>query len=324
MSNKQKLISVIIPVYNTAEYLPRCLDSVINNGYKNLEIICVNDGSTDSSPEILRRYEKNDSRIKVIDVPNGGVSRARNIGLDNASGEYIAFIDSDDRVHRQYFGILTHYSQKLNADIVSADYVQTAAFIEDKEIETDSVQYLSFDGYGALKHKQNRFYVWGKLFSREAVGGIRFDEDLGFGEDNLFVLDVYGKNKNLRTVMLKCALCYYFVREQSASRENFIEKQIELYKRQMQRIEGYNDSALAKEYVIVGLHSAIKYRRQFRKISKKHPMTAESDGLLEKYLDYDKKHHVLSRKQRLTNSAFAKHPRLFDIYWKAGKAFRKN
>ena len=321
MSEKQKLISVIIPVYNTAPYLPRCLDSVINNDYKNLEIICVNDGSTDSSPEILRGYEKNDSRIKVFDVKNGGVSRARNIGLDSASGEYIAFIDSDDWIHRQYFDILIDFAQEQKADIVSADYIETDTCIDDNNIEKASVQYLGFDGCGALKYKQNRFYVWGKLFSKKAIDSIRFDEDLSFGEDNLFVLDVYGKNKKLGTVMLKCALYRYFVREQSASREDFLEKQIVLYKRQMQRIEEYDDGGLAKEYISVGLHSAIKYRRQFRKISKKHPIISELNGLIEKYLAYDKKHHILPRKQSLINRAFAKHPGLFDFYWKAGKSF---
>ena len=321
MSEKQKLISVIIPVYNTAPYLPRCLDSVINNDYKNLEIICVNDGSTDSSPEILRGYEKNDSRIKVFDVKNGGVSRARNTGLDNALGEYIAFVDSDDWIHRQYFDILIDFAQEQNADIVSADYIETGGAVDDNNIEKAYVQYLGFDGCGALKYKQNRFYVWGKLFSKKAIDSIRFDKDMSFGEDNLFVLDVYGKNKKLGTVMLKCALYRYFVREQSASREDFLEKQIVLYKRQMQRIKEYNDKDLAKEYLSVGLNSAIKYRRQFRKISKKHPMISELNVLIEKYLAYDKKHHILPRKQSRINSVFAKHPGLFDFYWKAGKSF---
>ena len=104
--NRENMISVIIPVYNTEVYLPRCLDSIINNDYRNLEIICINDGSTDNSLSVLREYEKEDERIIVIDVPNGGVSNARNIGLDMASGEFIAFVDSDDWVHRQYFSVL--------------------------------------------------------------------------------------------------------------------------------------------------------------------------------------------------------------------------
>ena len=93
------LISVIIPVYNVEAYLPRCLDSVIQNTYRNLEIICVDDGSTDGSPEILRDYAQRDARITVITKENGGVSSARNAGLDRATGEFVAFIDSDDFVH---------------------------------------------------------------------------------------------------------------------------------------------------------------------------------------------------------------------------------
>lgn len=101
-----KQISIIIPVYNTEKYVERCLDSIIANDYENLEIICVNDGSTDNSLKKLREYENKDSRVKVIEIPNGGVSNARNIGIEESTGEYIAFIDSDDCIHNQYFSIL--------------------------------------------------------------------------------------------------------------------------------------------------------------------------------------------------------------------------
>ena len=96
MSETEKTISVIIPVYNTADYLPRCLDSVINSDYRNLEIICVNDGSTDNSLDILNEYAEKDSRIRVITITNGGVSNARIVGIESSSGEFIAFVDSDD------------------------------------------------------------------------------------------------------------------------------------------------------------------------------------------------------------------------------------
>ena len=95
---EQPLVSVIIPVYNVERYLAQCLDSVSHQTYQNLEIICVNDGSRDGSPDILRRYADEDARIQVIDKANGGVSRARNDALDCACGEYIMFVDSDDWV----------------------------------------------------------------------------------------------------------------------------------------------------------------------------------------------------------------------------------
>ena len=102
----QSLISVIIPIYNMEQYLERCLDSVLNNTYRNLEIICVDDGSTDSSLEILRRWEEKDPRIVVITKENGGVSSARNAGLDRMAGDYVSFVVSDEFVHPQYFEAL--------------------------------------------------------------------------------------------------------------------------------------------------------------------------------------------------------------------------
>ena len=92
------LISIIVPVYNVSEYLPRCLDSLINQTYKNIEIILVNDGSTDNSLEICKKYAEKDLRIKVIDKENGGISSARNTGIAEASGEWIGFVDSDDYI----------------------------------------------------------------------------------------------------------------------------------------------------------------------------------------------------------------------------------
>ena len=102
----EDLISVIVPVYNVEKYLNKCIDSIINQTYKNLEIILVDDGSQDSSGKICDEYTKKDNRIKVIHKENGGVSSARNIGLNNATGEWIAFIDADDWVDEEYLQTL--------------------------------------------------------------------------------------------------------------------------------------------------------------------------------------------------------------------------
>ena len=102
MSHEKPLISVIIPVYNTEAYLERCLVSVLSNTYRDLEVICINDGSTDGSLEILNAFARQDERVTVIDKKNGGLSAARNDGLRRATGEWIAFIDSDDWIHPRY------------------------------------------------------------------------------------------------------------------------------------------------------------------------------------------------------------------------------
>ncbi len=117
----EPIISVIIPVYNTEEYLPRCLDSILNNTYKNLQVICVNDGSVDNSLRILNEYASKDSRVLVIDKENEGVSVARNVGLEYAQGEYISFIDSDDWIHNNYFELLYKESIKNSVDVICCD-----------------------------------------------------------------------------------------------------------------------------------------------------------------------------------------------------------
>ena len=94
------LVSVIIPVYNVEKFLPKCLDSVISQTYQNIEIICINDGSKDDSFYILKKHEEDDKRIKIIDIPNNGVSNARNIGLEHAKGDFILFVDADDWLER--------------------------------------------------------------------------------------------------------------------------------------------------------------------------------------------------------------------------------
>ena len=117
MENKY-LISVIIPVYNTEKFLVKCLDSVINQTFKDLEIICINDGSPDNSLQILEEYKKKDERIKIIDQNNQGVSVARNNGIENANGEYIFFLDSDDYIDKNFFEIFYKNAKTNNSDLV--------------------------------------------------------------------------------------------------------------------------------------------------------------------------------------------------------------
>ena len=113
----EKLISVIIPVYDMEKYISQCLTSVINQSYKNLEIIVVNDGSKDRSSEIAKEYAQKDKRVRVYDYENAGVSVARNRGLELAKGEYISFVDSDDWLHPEFYKILADALETNNADI---------------------------------------------------------------------------------------------------------------------------------------------------------------------------------------------------------------
>ena len=112
-------ISVVIPIYNTEHYLSRCLDSVINQTYENLEIICVNDGSTDNSLDVLKDYQKRDSRIHIIDKPHVGAASARKAGVQEATGEYIGYVDSDDYIEKDMYEIMISHAQNEKVDMVT-------------------------------------------------------------------------------------------------------------------------------------------------------------------------------------------------------------
>ena len=118
------LVSIIIPVYNAEKYLQQCLDSVVNQTYRNLEIICVNDGSLDASPEILGQYAAMDSRIKVISQENMGISGARNTGIYAVSGAFIMFVDADDWLDLNTCETALRHAQNHNADLVLWPYVK--------------------------------------------------------------------------------------------------------------------------------------------------------------------------------------------------------
>ena len=136
----EELISVIVPVYNVKKYINRCVDSIIHQSYKNLEIILVDDGSTDGSGFLCDNYKQVDSRIKVIHKENGGLSDARNAGLEIAVGKYVTFVDSDDWIRKDYAKLLLEAAQYGNTKISACAYIKTDKSIEQYEyrkIETN-------------------------------------------------------------------------------------------------------------------------------------------------------------------------------------------
>lgn len=170
-------ISVIIPIYKVEAYLKECLDSVINQTYKNLEIILVDDGSPDNSGKMCDEYAQKDSRIKVIHKENGGLSSARNAGLDIATGEYVCFIDSDDVIDERYIEILHSMCAQNNVDVAVCDIKRFTDVIE-KEDATNEIKLID------SKELQSKMYVHGeatqvvivcnKLYKRYIYENLRF------------------------------------------------------------------------------------------------------------------------------------------------------
>lgn len=211
-------ISVIIPVYNTAKYLPRCLDSVLQNTYQNLEVICINDGSTDNSADILEEYVRKDSRVTAISQQNTGVSSARNVGLDQATGEYIAFVDSDDWIHPQYFEILADLADKYEADCVLCG-TRTADHKEidfERQYTKDSVKIVATDLKGVMTSNLWRTRIWGRLYNRKLLSAVRFPVNIRLTEDTCFNLSALCFKERIQVVAVDTKLYFYFQRADSA------------------------------------------------------------------------------------------------------------
>lgn len=207
------LISVIIPVYNTAPYLERCISSVTENTYKNLEIICVNDGSTDDSLEVLNRLAAKDPRIRVIDQPNGGVSAARNHGLDVASGEYVAFVDSDDWIHREYFALLAETAHEKDAELVICGLKSVDAYSaaeKDAPLQPADAFSLSTEDLWAAGGNVSGPHC--KLFKRAFLRDHRYPLHIQYGEDTIFNILLYSRQETMRVFRIELPMYYYFNR----------------------------------------------------------------------------------------------------------------
>lgn len=174
---KNDKISVIVPVYKVEQYLERCVKSIQNQTYKNLEIILVDDGSPDSCGEICDRFAKEDKRIHVIHKPNGGLSDARNAGIEVSTGKYVAFVDSDDWLDADMLEILYQACVQYDADIAECSYrnLYSDCVVEETEctakiVEGDAVFALE----GMLDWKYFKPNAWNKLYKRHVIGDVRY------------------------------------------------------------------------------------------------------------------------------------------------------
>ena len=190
-----KLLSVIIPVYNVKHYLEKCVESIVDQTYHNLQIILVDDGSTDGSQTICDELAQKDSRIVVIHKENGGLSTARNVGMDRAKGDYIAFVDSDDWLERNMYEVLINQLEAHDADLVACSFYECKG--DEKKAVGDSKNISVFNTEEIFINKnQLRFLVWNKVFRRSFVEKLRFVPGQVY-EDFHFCRQVFLKTKKL-------------------------------------------------------------------------------------------------------------------------------
>lgn len=231
----EPLISVIIAIYNPGKYLRACLDSIVNQTYKNLEIILVDDGSTDDSLKICQEYAEKDSRVIVYHKENSGVSATRNQGIRLAHGDYFSFIDSDDWLEADTYEYLINLIKEHNVEAVNFEHFITYTDRENAH-KVSPENYGLTDTKGAMKQLVYNFpFACNKLFSKKMVEGVWFDEEICRGEDGLFARQAFDK---AGSVWFDSRPLYHYIQsEESAVRGKFRTSQLTALK----LIDKYDD-----------------------------------------------------------------------------------
>lgn len=244
-----KKISLIIPIFNTQKYLEKCLRSAVNQDYKNIEIICVDDGSTDGSGYILDKFAEKYENIIAIHQKNGGESNARNRGLSVASGDYIGFMDCDDWIEPDMYSRLSDALEVYDVDMVASSWIKE--FSEQSIVvrnqgsvkagviyQDELLRYVYYrDQYQGLA------YIWDKLYKREVLYGkdddfLKFDENLKLGGDIFYLAQILMRVKS--AVYIDESFYHYRQRMESGSHSQNVRKRI--------------DSLVAYDYVIQLFH----------------------------------------------------------------------
>ena len=192
-NNETPKVSIIIPVYNSEKYLDQCLKSATNQTLKEIEIICVNDGSKDSSLDILKKYQEQDPRIVIIDKENAGVSAARNDGMNAARGEYIEFLDSDDYIDKETCETAYNVITDKDADILCFGWRNFADNGESTSRKDCTLEREIFDDWIEAKKERTSMMCWNKLYKKSMLqeNHLAFNSDIKIAEDECFNLCVY-------------------------------------------------------------------------------------------------------------------------------------
>ena len=278
-------ISLIIPVYNVEKYLKKCIDSVLKQTYKNLEILLIDDGSTDDSLKICNSYALKDSRIKVYHKDNEGLSATRNLGIKLSTGKYLAFIDSDDVLTEDYCETLFKAIKHSNSDVASVSLVMTRANGYKIEINNEQ-EPLNHDESTkvytsksmlkeVLLRKSFKNYICTKLYRRELFNSCQFKEKICY-EDVLFT---YEMTKHINKIAYVDKVCYNYLKRKNSITATCSEKNLNdfldvaLYryedvKKNNQSYEVYNTYALLESIISISIKHVIAHR-QYQSVNEK-------------------------------------------------------
>lgn len=254
-------VSIIIPIYNSEKYIPRCLDSICNQTYQNLEIICIDDGSTDGAGSIVDEYAKEDERIVVRHQKNHGESNARNVGLALATGDYIGFMDCDDWVESDMYEILVDALEKDDLDMVASSWYKDD---DNSSVEIKNQLPVSMDVFGEEElldyiYKRDYYrgfaYMWNKLYKREILTDkrgdlLKFDESLRLGGDVLYLAEAAVRVKKAKYI--DKAFYHYIQRSESGCHTKDLSKMndwLTAYRRTIELMKRENVKESTIDYI---------------------------------------------------------------------------
>lgn len=312
------MISVIIPAFNAETTIIRCVNSIQRQTYSNLEIIIVNDGSKDTTEKAVKSLQEKDNRIKLITIPNGGVSHARNIGIDNATGEYIAFVDSDDYIDAEMYENLVEIIRNYNVKIAHCSYKNVNENGNLLSVVGDTGKITEQDHNEAMSCiLSGNFFAGGlcnKLFSASLFDGVRLNEDINFNEDVL--TNYYLFDKVEKSVYSDRALYNYVVNNLSATHSanpvNSGEECLYVAKQMLKKSIGKPYERCAKTRV--SYNALVLYRAYL--FSDGKSVNGKRKKLKSEILEWNKEGFYINKKEKLTVLMYRFIPHLYKLLYK--------
>lgn len=307
------LISVVVPIYKVEKYLNRCIDSILNQSFKDFDLILVDDGSPDNCGKICDEYAKRDSRIHVIHKKNGGLSDARNFGIDwafeNSDSEWITFIDSDDWIHTDYLNMLLRAVNKYGNSVGICEFIRTTDTLVDCELSDNDIKNYSTSEY-FIKNVINSTTAWGKLYRKSDFDKLRYP----FGkihEDEYTTYKILFKYDNISVVAAN--LYYYFTNSQGIMSGEWTPKKIEVLNGFKDQIKYFKKRKLTDVYQF-RIKSLLPYISSESKSCKNTSIKLKMIKFLRYLLRKGKKVGCVNRKNNMEYYEIA-YPRLSYFYW---------
>ena len=259
-----ELISIVIPAYNAEKTIRRAIDSLLKQTYKNIEVIVIDDGSHDGTAAVCAEIEQADARIKLVSINNAGVSNARNVGIDNCHGKYIAFLDADDYVEPEFIETFA-FNINENVDLICSGYkvrAEDGKYLFEQTVEAvELAKGEVYRGIEALQNAKSFNVLWNKMFRKSIIdeNHIRMDTRLSMGEDFLFILEYLDCCSN--GIKLISKTDYNYVLSQNGLQATFKDnsqlrlKQLEkleiFYKNNNYKLDGFYREALRTVYIVL-------------------------------------------------------------------------